>query len=47
MGDWRDNISPELKTRIYALTLEQAIDIIIYFCGYENGENLVKQAMSD
>lgn len=45
MSDWLDEIDQELMVKIKKLSREEAIAVIIYFCGYENGENLVEQAM--
>ena len=42
---WEDNIDGKLMEQIKALPESQLREVVIYFCGYENGEALVKQAI--
>ena len=43
---WHEQgLSEKLFERICGLSHKQAIEVIIYFAGFEDGENLVKQAL--
>jgi hypothetical protein len=45
LDDWKNEIDAKLLDKINTLDIKQLREIVIYFCGYQNGEDMVRDAI--